>query len=125
MSFMAKRGLCIALLQTLRVAQAEIVKLQQMQHQINSSSTSGGSALPSNSGSRADELATNIFTLLIKLSRYDTKFPLLARVHCSVEIIIEFVQRFQEKKDISASLMSFHILKLLSAKNGVCQALVA
>lgn len=67
---------------------------------------------------RIDELYLNIFTLLVKISKHDPKLALLAKVMGAVDIVIENLKRWFERKDIPPLLLAFNLLKIFSTKIG-------
>jgi hypothetical protein len=51
------------------------------------------------------------------MSKHDPKLALLARITGAVEIIIDNLKRWFEKKEVPPLVISFNLLKILASKN--------
>ncbi|KAL2914236.1 Cytosolic carboxypeptidase 1 [Polyrhizophydium stewartii] len=75
-----------------------------------------------NLSQRLDDVLVNIMTLLVKLSKFDVKVPLLARLHNAISISIDIIQRWLDRKDYSAMLLAFSALRTFASKNDFTDA---
>ncbi|KAJ3274298.1 Cytosolic carboxypeptidase 1 [Terramyces sp. JEL0728] len=105
MIMMTKKNLCQILL----------VTIYNIHHDyLNNSSISNVSL---NILQRTDEIFMNIFTILCKLSKYEPKLALLARLHGAVPIAIKTLKRSVDKKDFALMTITFNILRIFASKN--------
>ncbi|KAI9328145.1 hypothetical protein BDR26DRAFT_61219 [Obelidium mucronatum] len=83
-------------------------------------SSLSGAGLPSGVPSlaaRMDEAILNIFSVIVKLGKHDPKLPVIARLHGSVEIVTDIVKKWHDRKDYTAVLLGFQVLRVFALKN--------
>ncbi|KAJ3028713.1 UNVERIFIED_CONTAM: Cytosolic carboxypeptidase 1 [Siphonaria sp. JEL0065] len=66
---------------------------------------------------RMDEAILNIFSVIVKLGKHDPKLPVIARLHGSVEIVTDIVKKWHDRKDYTAVLLGFQVLRVFAVKN--------
>ncbi|KAI8617495.1 hypothetical protein BC830DRAFT_1113250 [Chytriomyces sp. MP71] len=74
------------------------------------------SGVPSLSA-RIEEAIQNIFSVLVKLGKHDTKLPVLARIHGCVEVATDIVKKWLDRKESITCLLGLQVLKVLAVKN--------
>ncbi|TPX67231.1 hypothetical protein SpCBS45565_g03896 [Spizellomyces sp. 'palustris'] len=103
-AFMAKKGLAVALLKCLQSLHGEYL--------------SGDIGVgPPNHPQRVDELMGNLFVLVVRVAKYDSKIPLLARLHCAVPTTIMTIRRWNERKEYGLMMHGFQALRIYATKN--------
>ncbi|KAJ3145766.1 Cytosolic carboxypeptidase 1, partial [Irineochytrium annulatum] len=65
---------------------------------------------------RLDELLVNLFTLICKVSKFDPKMQVIARLNGGVDIVVSVVKKWQERKDPTSLHLGLQTLKALALK---------
>ncbi|KAJ3124674.1 Cytosolic carboxypeptidase 1 [Physocladia obscura] len=90
----------------------------------NGSGVKNSSSLPSGVPSfaaRSDEAITNIFNIIMKLAKYDAKLSLIARLHGSIDIVVDIVKKWHDRKDTTSVFLGLQVLRVFAFKNGSLQ----
>ncbi|KAJ3332137.1 hypothetical protein HDU76_001171 [Blyttiomyces sp. JEL0837] len=72
-----------------------------------------------NGWSRIDDAILNLFTIMVKIGRYDSKLALMARIHGTLEIMVETLRKWQERKEVGASSIGLQVLRVVAIKNAL------
>ncbi|KAJ3163169.1 Cytosolic carboxypeptidase 1 [Geranomyces michiganensis] len=70
-----------------------------------------------NAVQRIDELLVNVYTLLVKIAKFDAKLALLARLHGAVPSTIIMIKKWNERKEYGLMIHGFHALRVFTVKN--------
>ncbi|KAI8587974.1 hypothetical protein BDZ88DRAFT_508392 [Geranomyces variabilis] len=70
-----------------------------------------------NAVQRVDELLANVYTLLVKIAKFDPKLALLARLHGAVPSTIIMIKKWNERKEYGLMIHGFHALRVFTVKN--------
>ncbi|KAJ3255496.1 Cytosolic carboxypeptidase 1 [Boothiomyces macroporosus] len=105
MIMMTKKNLCQVLL----------VTIYNIHHDyLNNSSIPN---LSLNILQKIDDIFNNTYTILCRLSKYEPKLALLARLHGAVPITVKALKRSVERKDIGLMTITFNMLRIFASKN--------
>ncbi|KAI9362059.1 hypothetical protein DFJ73DRAFT_891664 [Zopfochytrium polystomum] len=67
--------------------------------------------------SRFDEALSNTLQILLRVAKYDPKFPIIARVNGFIEPFLDTMRRWIERKDPALILPAIQCARQLAAKN--------
>lgn len=104
-NFLVKKNLTVVLLKTIASLHPLFLPLAP----IDNSAVGVG---------KMDEAIHNIYTLLIKLAKYEPKLPIMSRLHDTVNQTLDIIQFFIDKQS-KCCQSAFQGLKIFCAKNGM------
>jgi hypothetical protein len=118
-NFIVKKGATTALMTCLQSTNILKIDLKSAEKSYNSSSSMSSSLVMSVTLiSRLDELISNIFLIFLKLSKYDPKLALIARLHQAVEVCALMTKSWLERKEMSNFTIGLQTARIFSLKNG-------